>query len=235
MSIIFSNGFSIVPHTIPNPDGLTPATAGVSAFQIKTDYPNSTNGLYWIKNDNIDGGTPFQIYADMTTFGGGWTLIMTNVGYSGWTYQNAILRNESSPVISGTNYSIISYADYIKRSGSTFQYMIEANERNHFGAIWSAPQSYTFVKTDNTQTNVNLDIKFGTWDYYENGGISQRMPWHANSSGFITTSTTGGGFWWGTLITDSAGWVTAPWMSNSGYCGSEGCMGSPSTIWYWVR
>jgi hypothetical protein len=48
-------------------NGLTPETAGDNAFQIKTDYSGSTDGLYWIKNDNISGGTPFQIYADMTT------------------------------------------------------------------------------------------------------------------------------------------------------------------------
>lgn len=230
MSIIFSNGFTIKKNT---PDGITPATAGVSAFQIKTDYPSSPDGLYWIKNDNIDRGTPFQIYADMTTDGGGWTLILTNQTYVGWTYENAILLNQNSPVISGANYSIISYADYIKRSGTTFQYMIEANARNSYGGIWSAPQSYSFVNADNTQTGVTIDTKFGTWTYSENYGISQRMPWYVNSQGFITTSTTGGGLWWGTMVTNGTIWVTAPWMQNG--CGVEGCMESPSTIWYWVR
>jgi hypothetical protein len=56
-------------------DGLSAATAGSSALQIKTDYPNSADGLYWIINSNINGGLPFQIYADMTTDGGGWTLL----------------------------------------------------------------------------------------------------------------------------------------------------------------
>jgi hypothetical protein len=31
--------------------------------------------LYWIANSNINSGAPFQIYADMTTDGGGWMLL----------------------------------------------------------------------------------------------------------------------------------------------------------------
>jgi len=49
----------------------------------------------------------------MTTDGGGWTLIMCNVGHSGWTFSNAILRNQKSPSIS-SNYSITAWADAIK-------------------------------------------------------------------------------------------------------------------------
>jgi hypothetical protein len=71
-----------------------------SALQIKTDYPNSADGLYWIINSNINGGLPFQIYADMTTDGGGWTLLLCNNNNSGGT-ANAILRNQSTPTLNG--------------------------------------------------------------------------------------------------------------------------------------
>jgi hypothetical protein len=59
-------------------DGKSSATAGTSALQIKTGYPASTNGVYWIKNSNINSNTPFQIYADMT--GGGYMLLNASGG-----------------------------------------------------------------------------------------------------------------------------------------------------------
>jgi hypothetical protein len=208
-------------------DGRSIATAGSSAYQIKHDFPASADGLYWIKNSNINGGLPFRIYADMTTDGGGWTLILCNKSpNTGWDNSTALLRNETHPDVNAV-YSIIGWADYIKKSSSGFQYMIDAQSRGNYGGIWTANSNYSFVSTSNSNTNITLNTKFGSWDYND-GGIEERMPWYApGSQGIITTSGDANGSWWGTLIA-AGGWDPAPWL---GCCG----MPSPGIIWYWVR
>lgn len=190
MAIIITNGFSSTPNPIivvPNTkDGTTELRAGDSAYQIKTDFPASVDGLYWIQNPNINSGIPFQIYADMTTNGGGWTLIMQNSISFGWNESNASLRNELSASVTfpsaslGTyydndntkNYSIIAWADYIKSAPSGFEYMLDAYTRNHYGGIWKANENYSFTgSVDVAQYNAagrntdNSSTYFGSPSY----------------------------------------------------------------------
>lgn len=77
-------------------DGSSSSSAGTSAQQIKTDFPSSVDGVYWIDLPNVG---PTQIYClmDSNYDGGGWMLAMkaaagTTFNYSSsyWTTANTL-------------------------------------------------------------------------------------------------------------------------------------------------
>jgi hypothetical protein len=215
-------------------DGTSSSRPGSSAFQIKQSYPCSEDGIYWIANQNINGGTPFKIYADMTRNGGGWTLIVAN-SVNQWTYAQAQSVNAGNPPTDlynlsaqGGKYSILSYADYIKKSASGFQYRIEAETLGESGGIWTSNQEYSFVSNSNSNTDITLNQKFGTWEY-AGAGIEARMPYLVDSpQALITTSSDPSDQWWGTLVqADTWNNAVVPWI----WMGVD----EPSYVWYWVR
>lgn len=60
-----------------------------------------------------------------------------------------LCRNVYRPSTSD-DYSILKYADLIKNLGhnNTFKYKLDANERGHWGGVWSAPRDYRWDKPE---------------------------------------------------------------------------------------
>ncbi|XP_029206895.2 uncharacterized protein LOC114970596 isoform X2 [Acropora millepora] len=188
-----------------------------------TQFPD---GVYTI---NPDRKGPVKTYCDMTRDGGGWTLLVTSHTNT-WKANNVKERNKNKPTLNG-DFSILNRADDIKDSARAgeewFEYRMEANERGRWGGIWRAPRRYTFVATNNLQTDVQLEKKFDNW-VYDDYGIEQRMPWISGAK--LTTSRNAtGDRQWGTLIANSKLFFPAPWLDGKNW------EQHPVNIWYWVR
>ena len=256
--------FTANPPLPKTNDGTTELRAGESAYQIKTDFPNSVDGLYWIQNPNINSGSAFQIYADMTTLGGGWTLILANGTSAGWTFENAIALNTLTPPSDPTNvsqnYSIIGWADYIKQSASNFDYMFDANVRGYNGGAYTALSPYSFIETpQGINTNTRGDAFQNTNGWRKNISEIQRFnynrgtlqspdtgSWEYNNETVefrmpFYTNNSGFGPDGNALITtngpDGSWWgtlVSDGWYPVAPWMNPVG-VGYPTIIWYWVR
>jgi len=71
------------PTMTPTPT-ITPYGVYASCKAIKTATPGAGSGSYTIDPDGAGGNAPFNVYCDMTTDGGGWTL----AGFKGSSVSN---------------------------------------------------------------------------------------------------------------------------------------------------
>jgi len=192
-------------------NGLTSSTPGTSAKQIKTDYPSSSDGVYWITNPSINSGSPFQIYADMTTDGGGWMLLNIGGGSSAPT--------ESSTVTSLTDRKYLPRATVIQlanlctdvqlRSGNSatsYAYKTTSTHASAIGALrssatsthgaatWANGASSTFTPASGWSWNLSCGPSATGWPkMYHSCGNGGGVHWFANHPS--STSNGYGGKW----------------------------------------
>jgi hypothetical protein len=77
-----------------------------SCNEIKTNFPNATDGVYVIDPDGSAGvQQATSCYCDMTTDGGGWTLVL-NYLHLGGTNPVLIEKSGSLPLLGSTNLGV---------------------------------------------------------------------------------------------------------------------------------
>ena len=111
------------------PDGLSAASPGVSAAQLKTDNGYNTDGVYWI---NVNG-TPEPIYCIMNSAinGGGWMMIMKAT--RGTTFSHAASYWETNNVL---NYTIGNTTNVNRNDGDAKFNIYNYFAGKDFLALW---------------------------------------------------------------------------------------------------
>eukprot|EP01052_Picozoa_sp_SAG31_P000601 SAG31_NODE_17_length_35773_cov_25.999271_26_plen_342_part_00 len=85
-------------------------TYGTSCLSVLQENPGTPDGVYVIDPDGADGVAPFEVYCDMMTDGGGWTLVDNDASTSGTITQREQGANADLTVTRGSYLPVYSWS-----------------------------------------------------------------------------------------------------------------------------
>lgn len=131
--------------------------------EIKFKFPQSPSGKYWIDPDGVGGNAPVLAKCDMTTDGGGWTLLMNQKADTGGYFTDAtqaVLYNQTNP--DADRYSILSYTEAFRSIQGNFTFKINwpgYAQRN----IWRQETNPTVDQAVKGYVPLVIDASLNQW------------------------------------------------------------------------
>jgi hypothetical protein len=182
------NSNFVVGKVNTNNNGLSAASAGKNAKEIKQNYPAAVDGIYWITNPNINSGTPFQIYADMTTDGGGWMLLNSsggNVASSEITTISSLGTRGYLPRSTVIQLATLSTTVQLRSglSNNSYTYIATSSDNRPIMALRSTDTNNNGLASWHNSVYTSFVASMGSCDWNDGDGVANGWPNMFHSSG----------------------------------------------------
>ena len=140
-------------------DGSSAANAGLSAAPIKRDFTASSDGVFWVDADGAGAGAAMQIYADMSTSGGGWMLVRHATNSGAWFNVTDSLAGTASLNMAARIDPLATVDWTIPSGGAGSDFLFITGDRSTWG-VMSTADARQFTPGDNFAPNAQVKASF---------------------------------------------------------------------------